>query len=231
MIKGFGLLEVLVTLTLSAIILTIVISNVSESAKYSQKAVYNQQLLESIFHAVDTLRSDLTRCGMRLQEAGKHFAIPLFEHANDTINIRYGMQSEVLQKEAYKGERIVFINRNDHFRKKKRVLIYDIDHDCFEFNEIAGTNGDCLEMASALQNDYFTNAYIVVIKEVAYKLYAKEKVLKRKLNGGYFQPLTENVTDFYVKFYPEVDSVYYRIEVKAQEQIRGYIFLTNMVPQ
>ncbi len=229
MIKGFGFLEIFVTLTLSVIILLIVISNVTESTKYAKKITNNQQLLESIFHAVDTIRLDLTKCGMRLQEAGKHFNIPLFENTNDSFKLLYGLQSEVLLDNAFKGEKVVIINKNDFFKKSKKVLIYNTDHDQHEFNEIAGTNGDELILAYNLQNDYSKNSNIVAIKEVEYKLYAKENVLKRKLNGGYFQPLTENVTDFYVHFFPEVNSVLYRIEVNKREQVRGYIFLTNMV--
>jgi hypothetical protein len=67
------------------------------------------------------------------------------------------------------------------------------------------------------------------LKEVEYKHYAEQNILKRKVNKGYFQPLIEGVTDFYVKFFPESCSVLYRIEVNKKEQIRGYIFLTNMV--
>jgi hypothetical protein len=60
-------------------------------------------------------------------------------------------------------------------------------------------------------------------------LYDQQNTLKRKTDGGYFQPLIENVTEFYVNFFPEAYSVLYRIEVNKKEQIRGYVFLTNMV--
>ena len=36
------------------------------------------------------------------------------------------------------------------------------------------------------------------------------------------------VTDFSVTYFPESNSVLYRIELDGKEQIRGYIFLMNM---
>ena len=37
-----------------------------------------------------------------------------------------------------------------------------------------------------------------------------------------------DVTDFMVQYFPEANSVLYRIELDGKEQIRGYIFLMNM---
>lgn len=229
MIKGFSLIEVFVTLSLSLVILSIVLYNVAESTKISKKITGNQQVMESIFHTIDSLRSDLTKCGMRLQEAGKCFDLSLFEHSGAAFKVMYGLQNETLKAEAQKGETIVFIDSNDYFKKKKRVLIYNIENKTFEFNEILKVSGDTLELAFSLKNDYRENTCIVALKQVEYKLYEKENVLKRKLDRGYFQPVVENVSDFAVTFFPDANSVLYRVEVNKREQIRGYIFLTNMV--
>ncbi|MCK4766477.1 MAG: type II secretion system protein [Candidatus Aminicenantes bacterium] len=229
MIKGFSLIEVFVTLSLSLVILSIVLYSVAESTKYSKKITGNQQVMESIFHTIDSLRSDLTKCGMRLQEASKHFDISLFENSGSSFKLVYGLQSEALKAEAYKGETTVSIDRNDYFKKRKTVLIYNIENKTFEFNEIEEIDGDTLVLALALQNDYPEKSCIVVLKRVEYKLYDKENVLKRKLDRGYFQPIVENVSDFSVTFFPDANSVLYRVEVNEREQIRGYIFLTNMV--
>jgi hypothetical protein len=64
---------------------------------------------------------------------------------------------------------------------------------------------------------------------VEYKIYPSQSALKRKVNSGYFQPMLEKVTDFNVTYFPEAISVLYRIEIDKKEQIRGYIFLVNMV--
>ncbi|MCK5057501.1 MAG: hypothetical protein KAT34_12635 [Candidatus Aminicenantes bacterium] len=231
MIKGFGLLEVFVTLTLSLVILSLVIASITDSTRCSEKVINNQQVMESIFHTVDTIRSDLTKCGMRLHEAEEHFDISLFENTGSSFKLIYGLQGEILEEDSYKGDRIVTIHKNDYFRERKMVLIYDLDRLLFEFNKIEKVDGNALILTESLQNDFAKNSSIVALKQVEYKLYMKENVLKRKLDGGYFQPITENVSDFSVTYYPESNSVLYRIEVNHREQISGYIFLTNKVPQ
>jgi len=231
MIRGFSLLELIVVLTLSVGILTIVLSSTSESTSYSQKVTTHQQRMEAIFHTVEMLRSDLTKCGMRLQEAAKFFTFPLFENSDFSFKVNYGIEKEVLIDDSHEGEDTLTINRNDFFNKGKRVVIYDPEREVYEINEVKSRNGDQLTLVNMLQNDYPKNAMVVVLKQVEYKLYSQQntKALKRKVNKGYFQPLIENVTDFNVKFYPEAYSVLYRIEINKKEQVRGYIFLTNMV--
>ncbi len=229
MIKGFGLLELFVTLTLSVVILSLIISSISESSNYSKKITDNQQLMESIFHSADTIRADLTKCGMRLHEAEKYFNIPLFEYSDSSFKLIYGLQNEVLIDDTYKEETSVSIHRNEYFKKGKMVLIYNVDANVFEFNEISSVDGDILQLVKALQADYPRDSSIIALKQVEYKLYAKQNVLKRKLDRGYFQPLSENVSVFSVAFYPESNSVLYRLELNKREQINGYIFLVNKV--
>lgn len=229
MIKGFSLLEILVVLALMSVLFPMIISSISTSTRCSQKVINSQQRLEAIFHTVDTLRSDLTKCGMRLQEASNTFGFPMFEHSEQSLKVLYGVEEETLTNDCWEGENEIFIIRNDFFTKRKRVLIYDTESGIYEFNEIKDRDGDCLILSGDLQNTYSKNAVAVVLKEVEYKIYSNQKALKRKVNKGYFQPLIEEVTDFQVKFYPESGSVFYRIEIGSKEQIRGYIFLTNMV--
>jgi len=229
MIKGFGLLEVFVALTLSLVILSLIIASITDSTRIAKKVTDNQQVMESIFHTVDTMRSDLTKCGMRLYEVKQHFDISLFESTESSFKLVYGLQSECLQEDSFRGNKIVTIHKNDYFKKGKTVVIYNTGSGAFEFNEIEDVDGNNLVLANRLSSDYAKNSCIVVLRQVEYRLYDKQSVLKRKLDKGYFQPMTENVSDFAVTFFPESNSVYYRIEVNQREQIMGYIYLTNMV--
>lgn len=229
MIKGFTMVEMLVVLALTSVILSMVISNVTASIRCSEKIINNQQRLEAIFHTVDTIKSDLTKCGMRIQQASTTFGFPMFEHTDESLKVLYGIEEEHLTDDCWKGESKIFVNPNDFFSKRKPILIYDKYGGCYEFNEIKEWEGDTLILSNNLQNNYSKNAVVVVLKQVEYKIYSKDKALKRKVNRGYFQPLIEEVTDFYVKFFPKSSSVLYKIEINKKEQVRGYIFLTNMV--
>lgn len=227
--QGLGIIELLIALALSLSILSIVIINVSQSASLSKKVVSNQQRLESIFHTVDTIKSDLTRCGMRLQEAIKQFDLTVFENTSHHFMVLYGVSSETLIAEVRTGEKELHINRNEYFKKRKKILIYNLENTVWEYNEIRNRENGKITLVKSLENDYPLHSVVILLRQVEYKLYPKQNTLKRKVDRGYFQPLVEEVTDFYVSFFQESKSVLYKIEINNREQVRGYIFLVNMV--
>lgn len=229
MIKGFGILEMIMALTLSLTILSLVVASMTDVSRHSKKITSNQEKLEAIFHAVDTVKGDLTKCGMRLQEAGMYFGIPLYESQELGFKIMFGVAGDLLEYAIPKGERVIEVTDPEPFKPKKKIIIYDPEQRVYEFNYIKGINKNDLSLAKKLKHTYSINSRVVMIKEVTVKLHQKECVLKRKTDRGYFQPLLENVTDFFIKFYPDSHSILYRIEVEGKEQIRGYIFLQNLV--
>jgi hypothetical protein len=229
MIKGFGILEMLIALTLGLGILTVIIAHATESERLGRKITNNQERLEAIFHTVDTIKSDLNKCGMRLQEARQFFPIEPFASAAGTFSCTYGLADEPLLENAARGQQTLKVARNDFFKKDKPVLIYDLARQVWEMNEIGDFLGGALVLKSPLQNDFTLNSPVLVLKKVEYRYYPAQRVLKRKADKGNFQPLLEEVSDFYVTFFPDANSVLYRIEVNKKEQIRGYIFLLNLV--
>ncbi len=229
MIKGFTILEVIVALTIGLSVLAFVISNVSQSTSHAKRVINCQEKMESIFQTVEMIRSDLTKCGMRLLEPAKFLGFPLFVNSDDSFKVTYGIGTEMLMDDAKENAAAITVNQNDFFTKGKRIVIYDPDNRNYEINEIQAVEGNQLILSTGLQDDYPQKSSVVVLKEVEYKHYSEQNTLKRKVNKGYFQPVIEEVTDFYVKFFPESCSVLYRIEVNKKEQIRGFIYMTNMV--
>jgi type II secretory pathway pseudopilin PulG len=227
--SGFSIFEIVIVMAISLSILSIVIINISQASSVSRRIVTTQQRLEMIFHTVDTIKSDLTKCGMRLQEARKHFDLKLFDHTGRHFMLIYGVSAETMKAAARQGEKTIAVNKNEYFKKGKKVLIYHIESDVCETNEIKALENGNIILVGNLGHDYPENSIVIVLKQVEYRLYEKENILKRKVDKGYFQPLIEEVTDFYVTFFPESQSVLYKIEVNRKEQIRGYIFLVNMV--
>ncbi len=229
MIKGFGILEMLVSLSLGLGILTVIIAHAAEAGRVAKKITNNQERLEAIFHTVDTIKSDLNKCGMRLQEAGKFFAVPGFESAAGGFKVIFGLADEALLENALQGQQTVKIAQNDFFKKDKIILIYSLRQQVWEFNEVSDFLGGALVLKNPLQHDFPNDSPVLLLKKVEYKYYPAQRTLKRKTDKGNFQPLLEEVSDFYVTFFPDANSVLYRIEVNKKEQIRGYIFLLNQV--
>lgn len=227
--SGFSIFEIMIVMAISLSILSIVIINLSQASSVSKRIISNQQKLEMIFHTVDTIKSDLTKCGMRLQEARKHFDLQLFEHAGKHFRLIYGLSGETLNADSHHGEKTIDIHKNEYFKTGKKVIIYHCETHVYEYNQIGHQENGKLILTTPLQHDYPANSYAIILKQVEYQLYEKESILKRKVDKGYFQPLIEDVTDFYLTYFPESQSVLYKIEVNRKEQIRGYIFLVNMV--
>jgi len=229
MIKGFGILEMLVSLSLGLGILTVIIAHAAQSGRVAGRITGNQERLEAIFHTVDTIKLDLNKCGMRLQEAVRFFGIPGFEGNSDGFKVLYGLADEALAENALAGQQTLKVAANDFFKKEKIILLYDLQQAVWEFNEIKDRLGDVLVLKNPLAHNFPGNSPVLALKKVEYKFFPAQRVLKRKSDKGNFQPLLEEVTDFYVTFFPDANSVLYRIEVNKKEQIRGYIFLLNLV--
>jgi len=231
--NGFSLLEVLIAMTISLSVLSIVISSVTDSTDSGKKIQENQAVLESIFHTVDALKTDLTKCGMRLQEAKKYFDFPVFTNSEIELKTLTGIANIYLNEEAEAGSKELYLQKDEYLKKKRKLLIYNTENYSYEFNTIEDITYDndkvYISLVNETKNFYNKSSVIILLKSVSFKYYAKEKTLKRKIDNGYFQPMIDNVTDFYLKYFPEAYSLLYRIEVGHKEQIRGYIFLTNMV--
>jgi hypothetical protein len=229
MIKGFGILEMLVSLSLGLGILTVIIAHATETGRNAKKITSNQERLEAIFHTVDTIKSDLNKCGMRLQEACKFFDIPSFESSQGNFKVTYALADEELLENALPGQQTLRIGQNEFFKKDKIILVYNLERQVWEFNEIRDFSGGVLILKNSLQSEFPVHSPVLLLKKVEYRFYPAQRTLKRKTDKGNFQPLLEEVSDFYVTFFPDANSVLYRIEVNKKEQIRGYIFLLNQV--
>lgn len=225
--NGFSILELLVVLAISFTIFGMVVSNITEGITLSRKVTTRQQLLESLFFTVDTIKNDLTKCGMRLQEAASMFDIELFTHTQSGFKVIYGLATEELERNSYEGDKIIEVSGKDFVKKGRRILIYDIVSKRFEFSRVQKVDGCQLYLESGLTNEHLKHSIVVPLKEIEMKLYKKEKVIKRKIDKGYFQPVIEGVTDFYLSYFEDSNSVLYRLEINRKEQVRGYIFLSN----
>lgn len=199
------------------------------STPVSKKVTNSQERLEAIFHTVDTIKSDLNKCGMRLQEARQLCAITPFTSAVGSFTCTYGLADEQLLKDAMKGQQSLMVAANEFFKPGRAILIYDLASQAWEINEMKSLLNGALFLKNPLQNNYPINSMVVALKKVEYHYYMLKHVITRKIDKGKCQPLLEGVSDFYVNYFPDANSVLYRIEVNKKEQIRGYIFLLNLV--
>ncbi len=225
--NGISILEILIVITISFAIFGIIISNITEGAAVSRKITTRQKVLESLFFTVDTIKNDLTKCGMRLQEAADLFDIPLFSNTQSGFKVIYGLASDELAENCYSGENRIEVTGTDFVKKGRKILIYDAVSKKHEFLRVKKVDGNSLLLDSNVKTDHLKHSVIIPLKEIEMKFYKKDMVIKRKIDRGYFQPVIEGVTDFYISFFDDSNSVLYRLEINKKEQVRGYIFLSN----
>lgn len=229
MIRGFGLLEMVIALSLGMAVLTVIIAHAGEAGRMEKKIGGNQQRLEAIFHAVDAIKSDLNKCGMRLQEVPPGGGLVPFAASPGAFSCTYGLADEPLLEGALRGQQSLRVAAGECFRKGRAVLLFDPSRRAWEQNEVQYRLDGAMVLARPLQNDFPRHSAVVALKRVEYKYYPAQRTLKRRSDNGAFQPLLEEVSDFYVTFFPDANSVLYRIEIDRKEQVRGYVFLLNAV--
>ncbi len=229
MIRGFGLLEMLIALSLGMAVMSVIIAHAGESGRMERKISGNQQRLEAIFHAVDAIKSDLNKCGMRLQEARPFSGLAPFAASPGAFSCTYGLADEPLLEGALRGQQSLRVAAGECFRKARAVLLFDPANGAWELNEVQYRLDGVLVMKRPLQSDFPLRSAVVALKRVEYRYDPAQRVLKRRSDNGTFQPLLEQVSDFYVTFFPDANSVLYRIEIGRKEQVRGYVFLLNAV--
>jgi hypothetical protein len=105
-------------------------------------------------------------------------------------------------------------------------VIYDPDIRKYEVNEICAVEGDQLILVTGLQDDYPKNSSLVVLKEVGYKHYHEQNILKRKVNKGNFKPI------IHIKSHDTSEKNFrawkgYKFEVLDELQNQGLI---NQIP-
>lgn len=225
--NGFSIMEILVVITISFAIFGIMISNITEGIAVSKKIATRQQVLESLFFTVDTIKNDLTKCGMRLQEAAELFDIRPFSNTQSGFKVVYGLASDELTENCYTGDNRIEVTSTDFVKKGRKILIYDAVSRVYEFIRVKKVEGNYIFLNSRIKNDHLKHSVIIPLKETEMKLYKNDMAIKRKVDRGYFQPVIEGVTDFYISFFEDSNSVLYRLEINGKEQVRGYIFLSN----
>jgi len=193
-----------------------------------KRSMRSQDRLEAIFHTVDTIKSDLNKCGMRLQEARQFCGISPFTSTSSSFTCTYGVADEQLLEGSQQGQQAIKVAANQFFKKGKTVLIYDPSQKSWELNEIEYRLDGALALKNSLQHDYSPGSTVTALNHVTYNFYASRHVITRKVDNGQCQPLLEGVSDFYVTYFPDANSVLYRIEINKKEQVRGYIFLLNL---
>ena len=134
--------------------MTVIVAQRTEQTAGEIARTAQQERLENIFHAVDSIKADLNKCGMGM--AGKLSCLEVIRSSGFSCTYKANEESVKIS--------------------------YEYDPSCST-------------------------------------LYRVENGKRKKL--------IDHVTDFYVTYFPDANSVLYRIELDRKEHIRGYIFLLN----
>jgi prepilin-type N-terminal cleavage/methylation domain-containing protein len=227
--EGFSLLEFMVAMTISLMLLTLIVGQASLLGQRSPKIIEKQDRLEALFNTVDFFKSDMNACGQRLQEAQAFLNTLCLDTLPHRLTLRLGVASETITEMLPAREQTLRLTTPDEFSSGREVLIYDPASKIFEWARIREKRKDTLQMEVPLKQDYLPGSRLVAIKTIAYQHDVEKQTLSRKVDRAPFQPMLEQVKDFYFTFFPESTSMLYQIALSTGEQVRGYISLINLV--
>jgi type II secretory pathway component PulJ len=228
MTTGFSIIEILISLSLCLILFTITISSTITSSGHLNKIQSKTENLETVFYLVDSIKSDLEKCGIFLQEAQHLFSLKVIDVSEIHFSIKFGSQCTNLKQAAQPTETYLTVFPQFLLTKSSEIIIYNEKQQQIEFNTAIKASAGSVELKTPLKNWFAEDSVIVAVETIEYKYFKNSQTLKKKINNGYFQPMADHITDFYIQFFPESNSVLYRIELNFIEQIQGYIFMTNM---
>ncbi len=66
------------------------------------------------------------------------------------------------------------------------------------------------------------------MQTVKYRYHPNRQVLTRRNGRGKAEVILSGVSDFFAAYFPDSQSVLYRLELNSKEQIRGYIFMNHL---
>jgi hypothetical protein len=104
----------------------------------------NLDSVSDVFKTVDMFRADFSRCGHKMKEVEQQLDIRLFDCDENYMKCIYGLQKKIIKENLNTGDKAVNIPKNDYFKEGKTVLIYNLYHKRYEFNQVKEVKGNTL---------------------------------------------------------------------------------------
>ncbi len=189
-----------------------------------------QDVMQTLFFAMDAIRWNLKNCGEGLTKPFNCFDLTAFEYSDQEMKLTRGLRPNVLTEDATQNSKVLQLFGkldSNEYREGMDIFIYDIEgrKKVYEFNTIKALDNRSIILSKKLKNDFSQGADVIPLKVVQFKFYEKERLLKMRTGKQPWRVLAESATDFHITFFSEEKSVLYRIEIRNKEQLRGYVFL------
>lgn len=191
----------------------------------NERGQESKKRLDMVFRSVDFLKADLNLCGVNLSEAKDYIDFQLIRFESNQLTIIWGVQAFDLMIPVSKGDNLVSVVGNGNFSKGSNVLIYNPDEKTSQLQTALLVDGSEILLDAEINRDFPLSSKLIQLKQVVYEFKEKNHELKRRVNGGSFKTLLDEATFFNIKYFPETQSVLYRIEMGNKEMVRGYVNL------
>ncbi len=223
--KGFTLLEFTISLSLTLGLLSVLLTTILESSKNFKKESQRQEKLEALFFTIDLIKFDVQNCGSFLQDL-EHKLSLIETDQKSYLKLLMGTKLSQLKESAAAGTKSLLLEANHNLKKGDQIFIFDNQR--FFSRQIAKVNRAEIILDQTLTENLPPQSYVVATKAVEYRFYKKEKILKRRVNNGIFQPVLENITDFFCSHLKNSNAILYRLEINGKQQVRNFLFLPNL---
>ncbi|MEW6455286.1 MAG: prepilin-type N-terminal cleavage/methylation domain-containing protein [Acidobacteriota bacterium] len=220
--KGFSLLELLVSFSISIFIFYLFSTFINFSIKNLSLIKKNEEKNSSLFLSLEKIKLDVSKAGMNLRYSDGSLSVE-----KKSLKIKFAEYSTFPSREILSGQNIIYVEDSSFFKENREILIYDFLNR--EINKIKSKGKNFLILYDNLKNTYLkSTAEIFLIETIDYKFYQDQKVLKYSENGGYFQPLIENIEEAIFEFNEDFKLLSVKITINPSESLKFTYFAKNL---
>ena len=225
--KGFTLLEVLVSLSLFLLILTLTLKITAINKKIFHRLKEQEETTEFCFSAIEKMKMDILRAGELLRDVQEFNLLESIQVHENKLIIRYGEQTSCLLENAIAGVRSIQIINSKSFKKNRKIIIKGKRKG--EITEIFKKQNSTLILKNPLSFDYKKeDTEIILIKEISYFLDPAENILRRKVNRSPAQPLIDGITFFEVEYSKDKNLLFIKFKKENEKFFQILIFPKNL---
>lgn len=193
-LRGFTLIECLLSLSLLILILIGTIATSSHFKRLFYNLKRSQEINQEVWAGQDKLRRDLTKAGYGLETCLNYGLILPFEFKNQGLAIYTKEAAFSLQSEVCSGSSVIPVIHNNTFTRAQIGAIYDKDKG--ELFRVQKVEKEKIFITQPLKENYAKGSSILAIEEIFYYLDPNDQILRRRVNASSGQPLLENVHQF-----------------------------------
>jgi len=216
-IRGFSLLETLISLTIFSFIILGTLEFYTKARSHFLRLKQDHETSQSALSGLDKIRIDVS-------QSGKGLFTPSRLKITEGISCREGiLKNESSEKKLFSvsnlesGQTRIFFQDTRELNKNSKICIFDSHKG--EIKNISSVDSNSCVVSTPLSYSYQQKEVgILLLREVRFYLDKTKNILRRKVNSSPAQPLIEEISGFSCSYDETTNLVKVRIQPKNKKE-------------